>query len=75
MPPPAPEAAADAQSENRHGLGVARHSAPEETRSRQTPDPSPAEEIVMNRQIVKVGQIEIRYLVDGAQTAGSEYSK
>ncbi|HSE11382.1 MAG TPA: cupin domain-containing protein, partial [Rudaea sp.] len=24
----------------------------------------------MNRQIVKVGQIEIRYLVDGAQNGG-----
>jgi quercetin dioxygenase-like cupin family protein len=28
------------------------------------------EEIVMTHQIVKVGQMEIRYLVDGAQTGG-----
>jgi quercetin dioxygenase-like cupin family protein len=33
-------------------------------------DPDAAEEIVMSEQIVKVGQLEIRYLVDGAQSGG-----
>jgi quercetin dioxygenase-like cupin family protein len=35
-----------------------------------TPDPYRTEEIVMSGQIIKVGQMEIRYLVDGAQTGG-----
>jgi quercetin dioxygenase-like cupin family protein len=30
----------------------------------------PTKETVMNQEIVKVGQMEIRYLVDGAQTGG-----
>jgi quercetin dioxygenase-like cupin family protein len=33
-------------------------------------DPDAREEIVMSDQIVKVGQLEIRYLVDGAQRGG-----
>jgi quercetin dioxygenase-like cupin family protein len=41
-----------------------------ENRSRQAPNPYPTEEIVMSRQVVNVGQIEIRYLVDGAQSGG-----
>jgi quercetin dioxygenase-like cupin family protein len=58
------------ESENRHGLGVASRSTPGRTRSRQAPDPYRTEEIVMSGQIIKVGQMEIRYLVDGAQTGG-----
>jgi len=37
---------------------------------RQKLDAYRTEEIVMDQQVVKVGQLEIRYLVDGARTGG-----
>jgi quercetin dioxygenase-like cupin family protein len=55
------------QSENRDGLGSQDGHPEEPVRGNR---PIRTKEIVMIHQIVKVGQMEIRYLVDGAQKGG-----